>query len=78
VTDGPPCLASAVVDGLVAICDRPGHRPPTPHYDVELDCAWASDGFRRQTRADLGEAERREAEDAYWAAHWKTGTRMTG
>lgn len=60
------CLVSAVVEGLVAICDRPsGHRPATLHYDVELNRAWTSVDFGRPVRAALGEAERREAEAAY-------------
>lgn len=78
------CLRSAVVGGLVAICDRPGgHEPATLHYDVELDCAWASAGFEGPVRAVLGEAGRREAEDAYWqsrraADEIEMGTEMTG
>lgn len=61
------CLVSAVVEGLVAICDRPsGHRPETVHYDVELNRAWAAAEFGGPVRAALGEAERREAEAAYW------------
>lgn len=78
------CLSSAVVDGLVAICDRPsGHRPATVHYDVELSRAWASADFGKPVRAALGEAERREAEAAYWhnrrrADEAELGTGMTG
>ena len=78
------CLASAVVDGLVAICDRPeDHRPAKIHYDVHLDLAWTSAEFGRPVRAALGEAERREAEDAYWqnrrtADEAGLGTEMTG
>jgi hypothetical protein len=78
------CLASAVVGGLVAICDRPeDHQPVTVHYDVELDRAWASVDFGRPAGAALGEAERREAEDAYWqnrraADEADLGTEMTG
>ena len=69
MTDGALCLASVVVEGLVAICDRPsGHQPATLHYDVELDCPWVSPGFGRPVRAVLGAAERREAEEAYRAA----------
>jgi hypothetical protein len=78
------CLSSAVVEGLVAICDRPfGHRPATLHYDVELDRAWKSVDFGRPARAALGEAERREAEEAYWQGRRRAdeadlGTGMTG
>jgi hypothetical protein len=78
------CLSSAVVDGLVAICDRPeGHQPANLHYDVELDRAWTSVDFGRPTRAVLGEAGRREAEEAYWggrrgADEAEAGTEMTG
>jgi hypothetical protein len=69
VTDGALCLASVVVDGLVAICDRPsGHQPATLHYDLELDLPWSQGSFGRPVRAVLGATERREAEDAYRSA----------
>ena len=77
MTDGVFCLASAVVDGLVAICDRPeGHQPATVHYDVELDRAWASADFGRPARAALGRggaADQEQPQDDNrpkgWAAH---------
>jgi hypothetical protein len=78
------CLASAVVDGLVAICDRPeDHRPAKIHYAVHLDLAWTSAEFGRPVRAALGEAERREAGDAYRRHRRDAGeagirTEMTG
>jgi hypothetical protein len=77
------CLASAVVGGLVAICDRPAHEADPVHYDVELNRAWAPADFGKPTRAVLGEAARREAETAYWenrrgADEAGLGTGMTG
>lgn len=79
------CLASAAVGGSVAFCDRPpgSHGSADVHYDAELDCAWVTGSFSRPRRVTLGEAERREAEDAYWrnrrsADEAETGTEMTG
>jgi hypothetical protein len=78
------CLSSAVVGGLVAICDRPdGHQPANIHYDVELNRAWKSADFEGPVRAVLGEAERREAEEAYWQSRRRAdeadlGTGMAG